>query len=757
MSSPHTDFASSWDFLDRFHPGRLRTITGIALDKKAIPTETFGPDDRERFLEWIAACAAMPANCYFTVGEPYQSVSKKTERTDMVRVWWLHVDVDPRDGQGLAQEQARILALLRDPPGLPKPTCIVFSGGGYAAYWRLAEPIEVNRDLAAADDAGLYNLKIAETLGGDHCHSIDHVMRLPGTVNKPNAKKVTKGRVEALSAVIEWHDDRVYPLSEFKKATPSAQGKGDDSATKVNAENVRILARVDDLGPDVSDLCKVVIVNGEDPDRRVAFPSRSEAVFWVTCELVRSNVDDASILGVLRHPTWTIGDSIRDKGRGAARYAARQVERARTAVAEDDADFTTDEKGNPHSTPHNVRVSIHKQGARVWWDEFADRKYVEGLDGFGPHLDDKAIIRLWIRANEVHKLRVGKELFHDVVSDAAISHRRHPVREYLDELSGTWDGTPRADRWLIDYAGAEDTPYARAISRLPLIAAVRRIYHPGSKFDEMVILEGPQGGGKSSLLRALCPCEEWFTDDLPLDGEAKRFIEAIKGKWIIEAGELKGMRKAEADALKSALSRQIDRARMAYGREPVELPRQCVIFGTTNSERYLKDTTGNRRYWPIHCGTLDVAGLAIVRDQIWAEAVAAEADGASIRLDPSLYPHAAREQGERAQVDPFLEILEPALDGVVGKLRSEDAWTIVGKVEKSSRSQDEMNRLGEVMRQLGWERCKRRFGGRPEWSYAKGTIEERERPVQISLTHDGWRVVDAHAMPDYHGVGGGGL
>lgn len=735
--------ADAWAFLDRFHPGRLRVITGITLDRKQIPTATFRSDQRAEFMAWVEACAKMPANLYFSVAEPTGPKDRKMERSDVRAVHFLHVDIDPRAGEDMEAERTRILAMLSNPPGLPPATCIVSTGGGFAAYWALSEPIVTDGNLAKAEDAALYNLAIERALGGDHCHDASRIMRLPGTINLPDARKVKKGRVPALAQVVEWNADRVYPLAMFSKTTPFAQVSTDAPAPKVDAASARTLQHPDELGAGVSDLAKVVIVNGEDPDSPGHFPSRSEAVYWVVCELVRAGLDDATILGVLQHPTWAIAESIREKGKGAARYAARQVERARAAVAEADADFHTDDKGNPYPTPHNIRVSIQKQGARLWWDEFADRKFIEGFTGFGPHLDDKAVVRLWINAQEQHKLRVGKEFFHDVVSDFALSNRRHPVRSYLEEVADTWDGTPRVDSWLIDYAGAPDTPYVRAVARLSLVAAVRRILSPGCKFDEMPVLEGPQGGGKSSLLRTLCPDESWFTDDLPLDGDAKRFIEAVKGKWIVEAGELKGMRKAEADALKSALSRQVDRARMAYGREPVELARQCIIFGTTNSERYLKDTTGNRRYWPIRCGALKVAALAQVRDQLWAEAASLEANGASIRLDPSLYPHAAEEQDSRRQEDPFMEALEPALAGLVGKLRAQDAWSIVGKADVGTRTQDDMNRLGESMRLLGWERSRRRFNGagNRECCYLKGTEAERERPVVFNADDGGWRAV----------------
>lgn len=327
------DFGASWDFLQRFHPGRLVVVTGISLDKKSIPTETFGPDDRAKFLEWVAACAAIPANLYFSVGEPMSAATKKMERTDIRAVHYLHVDIDPRAGEDHAAERERILALLRNPPGgLPAPTLIVFSGGGYQAYWQLAEPLPVDGSLEVAEDLKRYNLQLERILGGDNCHDISRIMRIPGTVNVPDAKKTKKGRTEALAALVEWHADRVYPIAQFVKA-PLVQSSpnGDDGpAPTIKAPgNVRQFGHVDELGAGVSDQVKVCIVNGCDPSSPDHFPSRSEALFWVCCELVRAGVDDETIYAVLMNRDWRISDSVTEKGSGAQRYALRQIERAK--------------------------------------------------------------------------------------------------------------------------------------------------------------------------------------------------------------------------------------------------------------------------------------------------------------------------------------------------------------------------------------------------------------------------------------------
>ena len=161
---------------------------------------------------------------------------------------------------------------------------------------------------------------------------------------------------------------------------------------------------------------------------------------------------------------------------------------------------------------------------------------------------------------------------------------------------------------------------------LTLIAAVRRVRTPGCKFDELLVLESPQGLLKSSALRVLSVEESWFSDDLPLNSDGKRAIESLAGRWIVEAAELNGLRRSDIEHLKSFLSRQVDRARMSYDRLVTAAPRQCVFIGTTNSTTYLRDGTGNRRFWPVRVGRFDIEALRRDRDQLWAEAAAREAE-----------------------------------------------------------------------------------------------------------------------------------
>ena len=222
----------------------------------------------------------------------------------------------------------------------------------------------------------------------------------------------------------------------------------------------------------------------------------------------------------------------------------------------------------------------------------------------------------------------------------------HPIKDYFASLP-PWDGVPRLDTLLIDYLGAEDNEYIRAVSRKTLCAAYCRVYNPGVKFDYMPVLNGAQGIGKSTFISNLGM--EWFSDSLNLsDMNDKTAAEKLQGYWIIEIGELAGMKKADLDKVKAFVSRVDDKYRASFGRRVTPHPRQCVFFGTTNSENgYLRDITGNRRFWNVKAtGEGKYKPWKMTPEtvqQIWAE-VATVADKEDLFLPPHLEEYAKREQ-----------------------------------------------------------------------------------------------------------------
>lgn len=230
----------------------------------------------------------------------------------------------------------------------------------------------------------------------------------------------------------------------------------------------------------------------------------------------------------------------------------------------------------------------------------------------------------------------------------------HPIREFIENLP-EWDGVKRVDTLLIDYLGADDNEYVRAVTRKTLCAAIKRVLYPGCKFDSMLVLNDPQGVGKSTLIAKLAG--EWFSDSLNLgDTKDKTAAEKLQGYWILEIGELAGLKKAEVETLRSFLSRQNDIYRAAFGKRATPHLRQCVFFGTTNAESgYLRDTTGNRRFWPVKTpGTgikhsWDLTPELIC--QIWAEALVYVKQGEKLYLSAELEALSKAEQREAMESD----------------------------------------------------------------------------------------------------------
>lgn len=383
--------------------------------------------------------------------------------------------------------------------------------------------------------------------------------------------------------------------------------------------------------------------------------------------------------------------------------------------------FDTDKQGKPLPTERNIIVAMRRLGVTVFYDRFANKLIIEGLADFGPELSDAAMTRLRLVIDRRFAIRIKKEYFYDVVGDQAQYNKVHPVLQYLDKLQ--WDGVQRLDKWLITYGKAKNTPYVQAVSKLMLIAAVRRLRRPGAKFDEMAVLEGIQGTNKSTALKVLAVNEEWYTDELPLGSSSKEMIEQLTGKWIIEIADLHKRGGADVNRIKAQLSRTEDRARLAYERLTGTLKRQCVFFGTTNEDRYLKDPTGERRFWPVMTGGFDIEALKLDRDQLWAEAVAREATGESIRMDKSLWEEAAQEQSGRAVIDPWTEVIESAIGSLNGKIRANDVWTIIG-MPIDRRTTRDSTRVSNAMKQLGFRHASLRFSGDKAKGYCRGTPNE---------------------------------
>lgn len=349
--------------------------------------------------------------------------------------------------------------------------------------------------------------------------------------------------------------------------------------------------------------------------------------------------------------------------------------------------------------------------------------------------DDAALA---VYLNKVYGLYSPTKMRPAILAVAA-ERAYHPVQEYLEHLPA-WDNVPRVERLLVDYFGAEDTSYTRAVTRKTLVAAIARIYKPGTKFDSVLILNGPQGIGKSTLFAKLAG--QWFSDSLAVtDMRDKSGPEKLQGYWILELGELAGMKKTDVETIKSFISRVDDKYRASYGTNVESHPRQCVIVGSTNNENgFLRDITGNRRFWPVRISgesekhTWDITEEIV--EQIWAEALVIYARGEKLYLEGEDAKLAVKEQSDAMEVDDreglvrtYLEKLLPeGWDGMsifdrrnflngsefggggrVGTVRrtkvcNMEIWCECFGKEPSTMKKTDSYELTAIMNRIGWKK-----------------------------------------------------
>ena len=349
--------------------------------------------------------------------------------------------------------------------------------------------------------------------------------------------------------------------------------------------------------------------------------------------------------------------------------------------------------------------------------------------GYEPWLgaDDKRIQHWFSKVYEINAARVIQNAFTEVVH----MNTFHPIKSYLE--SHTWDEVKRAESVFIDYLGAADTHYTRQVTRKMLLAAVKRLYEPGCKFDEMLVLIGPQGAGKSSLLAKLG--REWFSDSLRTF-ENKEAGEHLQSGWIFEIGELSAMKRTEVEEVKAFLSKTEDRYRVAYDRQVSEFPRKCVFFGSTNTRDFLQDATGNRRFWPvdIHPEKARLIHWDHLTDelvgQIWAEVLCWFKVGETLELDGKAREEATRQQASHMETDPREGIIQEWLETPI-----DDDW-----MEESEKG----TLRNRVCAAQIWAEClPNRKGGIRPW--------EAKEICDIMRRMPGWKEINGRVRVDGYG------
>lgn len=383
----------------------------------------------------------------------------------------------------------------------------------------------------------------------------------------------------------------------------------------------------------------------------------------------------------------------------------------------------TNKDGKPINAVANVITALSGAPALkglVALDQFAGQIKVMRF----PPWESDPVPRTWTDADDVslqnwmqcEGLPIASVLtVNNGVQVIAKRNQFDPLSEYLNGLK--WDGVERIDWWLHDYLNAEQSDIYREFGRRFLISAVARALQPGCKADHVLVLEGEQGIYKSEAVAALGG--EWTQDDLP-DLHSKDSAIALAGKWFIELSELSAMNRSEVEHVKKFITMKSDKYRPPYGRNAIEVPRRCIFIATTNESRYLRDHTGNRRFWPVKCGRIHIDDLRTDRDLLLAEAVEAYRNGEQWHItDDRLLGDAQAAQAARMEVDPWYEIIatEAAHRDTV---TNRHLMQILG-IPAERQSGGHAKRIGTVMRALKWVDKVDQSGGKRDVVWERGS------------------------------------
>jgi len=401
--------------------------------------------------------------------------------------------------------------------------------------------------------------------------------------------------------------------------------------------------------------------------------------------------------------------------------------------------------GGPKASLHNARLAIGALGFICSLDVFHNKMLLGSTHAPLPpccgEVTDAGVMALRVTLSDAFGLDFTEKHVRDAVVALAGECRFNPVTDMLAEAEANWDGVARLDRMAVEHFNAADTRVNAQCVAKTLIAAVARARRPGCKFDNITVLEAPEGWNKSSAWLVLAGAEN-FSDESIIGKASREVQEQLAGVWIHENAELAGMRKAEVETVKAFASRQVDRARPAYGHFLVEQARHSIEVGTTNGIEYLQSQTGNRRFWPIKVeAPIDLQRLRSVRLQLWGEAAARQSAGEALTLDPELWPAVGIEQEERRVRDAWEDLLEAGLKvvttntgplagvaRVVGVVQVADGElrvsvkaifdTIIG-LPAHALDDRHTKRLANCMRALGWTRGQFRIGGEKARGYSR--------------------------------------
>lgn len=517
MGDPKHDNDLAVNFLRKWAMNGPWALTAINKSRQELFGGLFKSDEEDKLRAWLDDQSKNERNVYFSVNTVIPSkFGNKAKREGIERVTHFHVDIDPRANEDLEDERIRILKKVNNPPdGVPKPTVVIFSGGGYQLFWELETPIEIGGDVNKAEAAKLYNLQIEFLYHGDNCHNIDRIMRLPGTINVPDKKKLAKGRTKVLAECLEFHEGLTHPLSAFTKAagvqeTGSDKGFSNSGNIKISgnfkpAEDIdEILKWVADAGGELPDNILMLIGQGDDPDDPTKYNGdRSLALFACVCGLVRAKLSNDQIFSIITDSTWEISASVLDKGSSIERYAKRQIARAR--------DHAIDKDLARMNERHAV---IGNYGGKCVvieevWDAFMERDNLT-IQSFGAIRDRYCNKKVKIGEDADGNPKYAKlgNWWIDHPKRLEYSHVVFSPNGNVEGAYNLWQGfaceaIPGDCGLLLTHiekniCGGDKGYYEYLINWM-----ARAVQFPATTGDTSVILRGDQGTGKGVMINAL--------------------------------------------------------------------------------------------------------------------------------------------------------------------------------------------------------------------------------------------------------------
>ena len=504
-SAPNTEAALG--FLQEFSSEGPWSLTAISPDRKTIDTRSFAPSEIEVCRRWIDERNGTQ-NLYFSINKVREGLQKKASKEDITKVEWLHVDIDPRAGEPISEERARILNLLamNRPTDVPEPTVIIDSGGGYWGLWRLESPREITgtKDI---DEMESFNQGLEMVFNADSCHNIDRIAR-PGTLNIPDAGKLAKGRLPSTAKVVSFQLALSYELAMFEPA-PTLQQSISSAPTGqvVISAAPRSLTSIDALDDwHVDERVKIICVQGRHPDEpaKPQDDSRSAWLFDAVCNLVRAKVPDEIIFAVITDPHFRISESVVDKGRNARAYAVRQIERAKEEVIDPELRKMNEKHAVIQNWGGKCRIATFGQ-------DRTDGRTIITMQTFQDIRDaySNRFVNEQLATGKLISVPVGKWwLAHPL---------RRQYREIVFDPSGNvdadqlnlWTGfaiEPKEGDWslmrahIIDVIAKGNEKWADYIIRWVAWA----VQNPSRQAEVALVLIGGKGSGKGTFGNALC-------------------------------------------------------------------------------------------------------------------------------------------------------------------------------------------------------------------------------------------------------------